>query len=259
LNQALETVDVVKLKGDTEGAKVDVETLKNLMKDVLELDGLKRRLRKKGLPWDQFLHLMKEKQIPLYAVPDEKGGLTLISSEKEWKEFKPAYVKKRKSTLGEEAKTVGEDPSEITEEDILSEVREFREVPKILSIIKRLEDLGFDLTAEAVPQPSEAKSIYRVRLPDGDRDIKSLDELIDAIKDGGKHGASIQRYKGLGEMNPSQLWETTMEPTNRRFLQVKLDDVVEAEKIFSTLMGDKVEPRRLFIEAHALDVENLDI
>jgi DNA gyrase subunit B len=96
-------------------------------------------------------------------------------------------------------------------------------------------------------------------MKDGARDVKTIDELVEAIKEAGKQGASIQRYKGLGEMNPEQLWETTMDPTNRRFLQIKLEDASEAEIIFSTLMGDKVEPRRLFIETHALDVQNLDI
>ena len=93
----------------------------------------------------------------------------------------------------------------------------------------------------------------------GDRDVKTLNDLVNAIKEGGKQGASIQRYKGLGEMNPTQLWETTMDPANRRMLKVKLEDAVEAEAIFTTLMGDKVEPRRVFIETHALDVQNLDI
>ena len=90
------------------------------------------------------------------------------------------------------------------------------------------------------------------------KDVKTLGELVDAIKEAGKHGANIQRYKGLGEMNPTQLWETTMDPTNRRFLQVRLDDAVEAEKIFSTLMGDKVEPRREFIQNKAKEA-TLDV
>ncbi|MRR57337.1 MAG: DNA topoisomerase (ATP-hydrolyzing) subunit B [Deltaproteobacteria bacterium] len=84
-------------------------------------------------------------------------------------------------------------------------------------------------------------------------------ELLSFFMDSAKKGLNIQRYKGLGEMNPDQLWETTMEPTNRTLLQVKIEDVVEADNVFTVLMGDQVEPRREFIEQNALNVSNLDI
>jgi len=83
-------------------------------------------------------------------------------------------------------------------------------------------------------------------------------DLLNAILAEGEKGISLQRYKGLGEMNPSQLWETTLDPDARTLLQVKIDDVVEADDIFSKLMGDIVEPRREFIQKNALSVENLD-
>jgi DNA gyrase subunit B len=89
--------------------------------------------------------------------------------------------------------------------------------------------------------------------------LKSIDEIIEYFISAGKKGVAINRYKGLGEMNPEQLWETTMNPEVRTLLQVRAEDHTEADLMFTTLMGDQVEPRRKFIEDNALDVKNLDV
>ncbi|GAB4022726.1 MAG: DNA topoisomerase (ATP-hydrolyzing) subunit B [Bdellovibrio sp.] len=93
----------------------------------------------------------------------------------------------------------------------------------------------------------------------GERKFEDLESFTNFILAEGKQGAYIQRYKGLGEMNPEQLWETTMNPENRVLLQVKIEDSIEADQVFSVLMGDQVEPRREFVELNALNARNLDV
>ena len=113
---------------------------------------------------------------------------------------------------------------------------------------------------EATKLAAEPKD--RVRKPSKDQadiTVHSLDELVEYFIAAGKKGVAVNRYKGLGEMNPDQLWATTMDPEVRTLLQVRAEDHTEADLMFTTLMGDQVEPRRKFIEDNALDVKNLDV
>ena len=100
---------------------------------------------------------------------------------------------------------------------------------------------------------------WRIARGAEENEVATLGEAVDAVLSGAKKGLTISRYKGLGEMNPETLWETTMNPATRRLLQVRIEDAVEADEIFTVLMGDAVEPRRVFIETNALNVVNLDV
>ena len=99
----------------------------------------------------------------------------------------------------------------------------------------------------------------RVKKGEASREVSSFREALLWLLDQARKGQSIQRYKGLGEMNPGQLWDTTINPETRRLVQVKIEDALGADEIFSTLMGDQVEPRREFIERNALAATNIDV
>ncbi len=127
--------------------------------------------------------------------------------------------------------------------DSLTKIPEYR---RLMSLKEKFEEFN--------------GSGFRVRHENGEEvDIQSYDRILDYVLMAGKKGYQIQRYKGLGEMNPDQLWETTMNPENRTLLQVRIDDMVAADEIFTILMGSQVEERRKFIKDNAPEVKNLDI
>jgi DNA gyrase subunit B len=120
-------------------------------------------------------------------------------------------------------------------------------------------DIIVTTSAEAPDEADESVPGRKVKDKPADVTLRSLDDLVDFFISAGKKGVAINRYKGLGEMNPDQLWATTMDPQIRTLLQVRAEDHTEADLMFTTLMGDQVEPRRKFIEDNALDVKNLDV
>ncbi len=138
------------------------------------------------------------------------------------------------------------------------------EVSTIAAAAKEAEEAEDEAAEDDAPEAAPADTEPRVRatLPssgNGSLQMRSLDEFVTHFIELGRKGVAVNRYKGLGEMNPDTLWSTTMNPEVRTLLQIKAEDHTEADQMFTTLMGDQVEPRRKFIEENALDVRNLDI
>jgi DNA gyrase subunit B len=143
-----------------------------------------------------------------------------------------------------------------------TDVRDYLKGPFLVATSQGAPDTSDEDAAEGAETgdgvaPTESRS--RARGRDESVTLDSIDALVEYFIAAGKKGVAINRYKGLGEMNPDQLWTTTMDPEARTLLQVRAEDHTEADQMFTTLMGDQVEPRRKFIEDNALDVRNLDI
>ncbi|MCX5702694.1 MAG: DNA topoisomerase (ATP-hydrolyzing) subunit B [Candidatus Omnitrophica bacterium] len=220
---------------------------KDLLQLLVELEKVGKILNKKGVEIAKYLQFrhQKTKKMPIYRVKVEAKDHFLYS-DKELASFTDKE--------GKEA-----------EQDIL----ELFEAHEIEQVVAKIEKLGLDIVTYASEDISQkdsgkdsgkkAKAPYRITNEKEQQDLFSLKEVLGYIKEMAVKGMHIQRYKGLGEMNPQQLWETTMDPEKRTILKVTLEDAVETDKMFTVLMGDQVEPRREFIENYAHQVKNLDI
>ena len=140
------------------------------------------------------------------------------------------------------------------------QINEFNEVRTINSGLKELEAMGFAIDSLWPQQRTgQVVSRYNIRKGDVTTGIDDLRALLNGIREAGAKGMTVTRFKGLGEMNAEELRETTLDPKNRTLIRVNMPNAAEADEMFRVLMGDKVEPRREFIEKHCLDVRNLDI
>jgi DNA gyrase subunit B len=136
---------------------------------------------------------------------------------------------------------------------------EYRTLLASFESVRRVSGQMIVTTANGAGDTDTTNNAKTQTLGNDETQVESIDALVEHFINAGKRGVGINRYKGLGEMNPEQLWATTMKPENRTLLQVQAEDHAEAHLTFSTLMGDQVEPRRKFIQDNALDVTNLDI
>ncbi len=219
---------------------------KDLLELLVELDKIERNLEKKGVNFANYLTFKhnKTKKMPIYKVIVD-GKLQFVYSDEE---------------LAKLTEKEGKD----AELDTL----ELFEASDIEKISQKLDKLGLDIANYILPlqdkpvkekEEKKSKPLFRVNNEKENLDFFSLKDVLVFIKEAATKGMHIQRYKGLGEMNPQQLWDTTMDPEKRTLLQVTLEDAVETDKLFTILMGDQVEPRRQFIEDYAHQVKNLDV
>jgi len=143
--------------------------------------------------------------------------------------------------------------------NILSKLVTDEEIHLFVQTEDGMEELKVNDELFAAPHFTEAMYVYE-KIKDWDIPLEGdIIEILEEIKEHARKGSYIQRYKGLGEMNPEQLWETTMTPENRVLLRIGIEDAEAASEAFTLFMGDEVEPRRNYIETHAKDVKHLDV
>ncbi len=234
---------------------VDSETVQALVDILQRLHRIAESLRRKGIDFEDFINLQHPEtgHFPKYIVHiTENNNVTrhFVHTDTDLKELRAEL----EARLGYSVDTASDDFDDSQAGDVFR-WREVFSAESLGRLAERLKQLGFSIKQYA----EGTEPVIWLRDGEATRPVNSLALLVDAIQTLGRKGLSIQRYKGLGEMNPEQLYETTMDPAKRHLLQVMQEDAIRADEIFTVLMGDEVEPRRRFIEENALNVRNLDV
>lgn len=260
--------------------------LKAILDALVEMESLSNAVERRGVSFPKYIGFRhkKTKKLPLYMVKVE-GEDRFLYNDDELAEYiktedieeerggrqreKDAKADKTKDAQKEGSVPKKEEPAQ--QKSRGPQYIEFYEAREIEKIIEKIEKLGVDIedydidSSDIGPKgakkevKSEVKPSYVIKDEKEKHGFVTLKDILRYIMRIGKEGMSIQRYKGLGEMNPHQLWETTMDPEKRTLLKVTLEDAVAADSMFTILMGESVEPRREFIEKHAHEVKVLDI
>ena len=235
----------------------DKEMTEKLMDVILDVETLITAIERKGVPFREFISLRLENQYPRYQVA-LADKVHFLYNDDELVEFKKENEERQKQLHEETLASIP--PEEITEEMRTLTIKplafvELCDPNRLMGLIEKLRAFHLTLDQYVIADGM----IFELHEEGKKIPLHTLKEVIDAVRVNGRKGVEIQRYKGLGEMNADQLWETTMDPVKRTLVKVTLPDAIAADRMFSMLMGEEVEPRRLFIEQHALSVKNLDI
>jgi DNA gyrase subunit B len=251
---------------DDSSAGFGGDRLKTLFDTVSSVDHALRAFGRRNLPLRPFLALAHpatdaklDGLLPLYQVKDGGSARWLYTAE-ELESYRLSQTPPAVESDGKGEPGTGGPEAEAP--DLLEHVVELHEVRSLNKALARLRDefgMRADVLLPVEVTGDEPPARFVLRRDGEEHPMYDLRDLVARVRQIGEKGIKITRFKGLGEMDAEQLWETTMDPTRRTLLQVRLEDAAAANDLFSTLMGDDVEPRREFIEKHALEVKNLDV
>jgi len=242
------TLSICNEKKDAKPKTISEKDLTELVKLLADIERSIAVLSRRGIKFEDFLtNQYNGKELPTFRIRIETTDEFFYNRAK--------YEKKYDKLVPDEDEQI----EEVIVAEELHEVNRINDLAEKLKTKFKLDVIDFLLKVEKTVSGEAVPTKFQLISEEDEYDVASLGDICPGIRQIGSKGVEIKRFKGLGEMNADQLWDTTMNPETRTLLSVQLDDAGEADRLFSILMGDNVEERRTFIQDHALEVQNLDV
>ena len=269
----------IEVRSAADNSLVTAEKIAEVAAFVTSANQIVQGLHRHGIDPEQYFALEKDGKFPIAKIAVRNTDGTVTETFAYTREEEAAAIAEAERNLPPVAAVLGEEqkldvpaaesaaPAENTpaaEAEQTSpssglhpaiDLTEIYEANSCEELCRRLTDASYD--PKTIYHGETA--LFKIVENDSETPVNTLSGLFEEVKKNGRQGLRIQRYKGLGEMDPHQLWETTMDPERRKMIQVTMEDAIEAERMFTLLMGDDVDPRREYIEKHAAGVKDLDI